>query len=135
MPKFRYTAVGAGGKLVKGVMEVADRAALIERLHAERQLPLEATPTGTGGVMAFLHTGLSADHSLAARELAEFTRELAIMLGAGQDLDRALRFVVDTTHGKRAREIFTDVRDKVRDGAALADALAGHAASFPRLYI
>jgi len=42
MPKFRYTAVGAGGKVVKGVMDVPDRAALVERLHAERQLPLEA---------------------------------------------------------------------------------------------
>ncbi|HEX9461093.1 MAG TPA: type II secretion system F family protein [Alphaproteobacteria bacterium] len=137
MPKFRYTAVGAAGKVVKGIMEAPDRAAVVERLHAERQLPLEAALVGSASsrISALLSLELGAASRLSRRELTEFTRELAVMLGAGQDLDRALRFIVDTTRAKAPRAIFTDIRDKVRDGAALASALSAHADSFPRLYV
>ena len=38
----------------------------------------------------------------ARQEVADLTRELAIMLAAGQDLDRALRFLVDTAPKARA---------------------------------
>ena len=67
--------------------------------------------------------------------LSEITRELAIMLAAGQDLDRALRFVVDNTRNARARAILTRVRDKVRSGSSLAAALAGEPRSFSKLYV
>ena len=137
MPKFRYTAVGAAGKLVKGVMDAPDRAAVVERLHAERQLPLEAAAIGatSSRLSSLLSFELSGTPHLGRRELTEFTRELAVMLGAGQDLDRALRFIVDTTRARVARAILADIRDKVRDGAALATALAAHPESFPRLYV
>ncbi|MBV8535914.1 MAG: type II secretion system F family protein, partial [Alphaproteobacteria bacterium] len=137
MPRFRYTAVGAGGKVVKGVMEAADRAALVERLHAERQMPLEAALDGaaTSRLSGLLNVELGSNPRLSRRQLTEFTRELAVMLAAGQDLDRALRYIVETTRGRVARTIFTEIRDKVRDGAALAGALATHPASFPRLFV
>ena len=57
------------------------------------------------------------------------------MLGAGQDLDRALRFVVENTRNARARGILGNVRDKVRSGSSLAAALAAEPRSFSRLYV
>jgi general secretion pathway protein F len=136
MALFRYTAVNASGKVVKGTMEAADRAAVVDRLHAERQLPLDAVPAGMSrGIWALLNSDVAANRGITRRELADFTRELAVMLGAGQDLDHALRFVVETTRGARAREIFAAIRDKVRGGGALASALVDHTASFPRLYV
>jgi general secretion pathway protein F len=57
------------------------------------------------------------------------------MLAAGQDLDRALRFVVDNSRNARARAILGNVRDKVRSGSSLAAALAGEPRSFSKLYI
>lgn len=137
MPKFRYTAVAPGGKLVKGVLDVPDRAALVERLHADHQLPLEAALDGSAvsRLSALLSLELGSGPRLSRRDLTQFTRELAVMLGAGQDLDRALRFIVDTTRTRVPREIYAAIRDKVRDGAALATALAAHPESFPRLYI
>jgi general secretion pathway protein F len=136
MPKFRYTAVNASGQVVKGVLEAADRAALIDRLHAERQLPLEAvSEDGFRGVWALLNSDLGGARGISNRELGDFTREISVMLGAGQDLERTLRFVVDTTRGSRARTIFSDITDKVRDGSSLAAALAKHPQSFPQLYV
>ena len=136
MAKFRYTAVNPAGKVVKGVMEAHDRAALLDRLHADRQLPIDAVPADAArGFWATLNADLGGERGVTNRELTEFTAELAIMLGAGQDLDRALRFVVETTRSVKARATFVAIRDRVRDGAALATALADHPASFPQLYI
>src|SRR5205823_10587038 len=57
------------------------------------------------------------------------------MLAAGQDLDRALRFVVENTRNARARGILGNVRDKVRSGSSLAAALAAEPRSFSKLYV
>lgn len=136
MAKFRYTAVNAAGKVVKGVMEASDRASLVHRLHADRHMPLEVSPeTSSRGVWTLLNAEYGGKRGIGSRELTDFTRELAVMLDAGHDLDRALRFVVETTRGSKARAVFANIRDKVRDGSALSTALANHPASFPRLYV
>jgi general secretion pathway protein F len=57
------------------------------------------------------------------------------MLIAGQDLDRALRFVVENIGNAKARTILAGIRDKVRAGSSLAAALASDPRSFSRLYI
>jgi general secretion pathway protein F len=118
-------------------MDVPDRAALVERLHAERQMPLEAVLDGAASfrLLALLNAEMGSTPRLSRRELTEFTRELAVMLGAGQDLDRALRFIVETVRGRTPRAIYAAIRDKVRDGATLASALSAHPGSFPRLYV
>jgi general secretion pathway protein F len=51
----------------------------------------------------------------------------------GQDLDRALRFMVETAPNPRVAKIMDRVREKVRGGSALAAALAQEPQSFPRL--
>jgi general secretion pathway protein F len=63
------------------------------------------------------------------------TNELATMLAAGQDLDRALRFVFENAPNAKVRAILGEVRDKVRGGSSLAAALAAEPRSFSRLYV
>jgi general secretion pathway protein F len=82
-----------------------------------------------------LQVELGRGRGLDKTALGEVTRELSIMLGAGQDLDRALRFVVENTRNARARGILGNVRDKVRSGSSLAAALAAEPRSFSKLYI
>jgi general secretion pathway protein F len=136
MPQFRYTAVDAGGRLVKGLLEAESRTALVERLQDQGQVPLSAVPADQRNPLRRLAgTSLLPDQGLSKRAVAEFTRELAVMLGAGQDLDHALRFAVEITTASRAHAIFSDVRDKVRGGATLGAALSAHPATFSRLYV
>src|SRR5215472_4793965 len=136
MASFRWSAVNGGGEVVRGVMEAPDRGAVVERLQRQGQIVLRADPaSGHRGLAELLHLELGGRGGLDKTALAEVTRELAIMLAAGQDLDRALRFVVDNTRSARARAILGNVRDKVRSGSSLAAALAGEPKSFSRLYI
>jgi general secretion pathway protein F len=136
MPSFRWSAINGGGDVVGGVMEAPDRAAVVDRLQRQGQIVLRADPADRrGGLADLLHIELGAARGLDKAALSEVTRELAIMLAAGQDLDRALRFVVDNTRSTRARSILANVRDKVRGGSSLAAALAGEPRSFSKLYV
>src|ERR1700745_2016513 len=135
MPSFRWSAVDGGGEVVSGVMEAPDRAIVVERLQRQGQIVLRADPAdGRRGLGDLLQIELGGARGLDKAALAEVTRELAIMLAAGQDLDRALRFVVDNTRSARARKILGNVRDKVRGGSSLAVALAGEPRSVFTLY-
>src|SRR5215469_8400721 len=136
MPSFRWSAVNPGGEVARGVMEAPDRTTVVERLQRQGQIVLRADPADARrGWADLLQIELRRSRSLDKATLAEITRELAIMLAAGQDLDRALRFVVENTRNARARIILGSVRDKVRSGSSLAAALAGEPKSFSKLYV
>jgi general secretion pathway protein F len=134
MPAFRYTAIGAGGKLSQGVLDVADEIALVEHLRRQGNILMKAEPDGRRPLAA-LDIDILRGNGLRGQEVADVTRELAVMLGAGQDLDRALRFLVETAPNARVRRLLGDVRETVRDGNTLASALSKHPRSFSRLYL
>ncbi|WP_419758771.1 type II secretion system F family protein [Acidisoma sp.] len=134
MPAFRYTAIGAGGKLSEGVLDVADEMALVEHLRRQGSILMRAEPDGRRRLAA-LDIDIFRRDGLRPQEAADITRELAVMLGAGQDLDRALRFLVETASNARLRRLLGDIRDTVRDGNTLAVALSKHPRSFSRLYV
>jgi general secretion pathway protein F len=136
MPSFRWSAINGGGEVVHGVMEAPDRAWVVDRLQRQGQTVLRAHPADRRrGLGDLLQLEIGGVRGLDKNALSEVTRELAIMLAAGQDLDRALRFVVDNTRSTRARAILGRVRDKVRSGSSLAAALAAEPRSFSKLYI
>src|ERR1700732_3081646 len=136
MPSFRWSAVTSGGEVMHGVTEAADRASVVERLQRQGQVVLRAGPAdGRWRLGDLLQIELGGRRGIDRATLGEVTRELAIMLGAGQDLDRALRFVVENVGNTRARAILAEVRDKVRPGSSLAAALAAEPRSFSRLYV
>lgn len=137
MPSFRYTAVSATGELIQGYLDAPSEASVIEQLRRQGNLPMRAEPADRAA--GFLGRVLGAEFgrgsALNGAEVANVTRELAVMLNAGQDLDRALRFLVDTAPNPRTRTVLTSLRDRVRDGSPFAAALAQHPNSFPRLYV
>ena len=136
MPDFRYLAVSATGELQRGVMVAPDEATVIERLQRQGSTPMRADPAGRESAIGrLLHADIGRGHRLRRQEVADLTRELATMLAAGQDLDRALQFMVETAPGARYRAVLVALRDAVRNGGSLAEALAQQQRSFPRLYV
>ncbi len=136
MATFRYVAITPAGEMTRGAMEAASPQAVIEALRRQGNIPVRADPeTGTFSIGAVLNASLGGGSKLRRQEVADLTRELAIMLTAGQDLDRALRFLVETAPNARVAGILDQIRAGVRDGASLATVLARFPASFPRLYI
>jgi general secretion pathway protein F len=136
MAGFRYTAIARGGETTSGVMEADSEAEVIARLQREGSIPLKAEPDGGGGSWRRLLTlEIGRGQALSRQELADVTRELSLMLGAGQDLDRALRFLLQSANRPRLRQSLQRIRDSVRDGASLASAMSQQPRNYPRLYV
>ena len=138
MPAFRYVALDAAGAVRRGVIEAASEAEVIDRVRREGSLPMRCEPAerrGGGSLRELLTQDFGRGGALRRQEVAHLTRELAIMLAAGQDLDRALRFLVETAPNRRMREVLGSLREAVRDGSSFAAALGRHPRSFPRLYV
>jgi general secretion pathway protein F len=135
MPSFRYTAITPGGETMRGVMDAADESFVIETLRKQGNIPLRADPATSSFLASLLMMEFGGGARLTRQEVANFTRELSIMLDAGQDLDRALRFLVDTAPNARVRAVTDSIRTAVRDGTSFAVALSRQPKSFPRLYV
>ncbi|MEA2779008.1 MAG: ral secretion pathway protein [Rhodospirillaceae bacterium] len=136
MPSFRYMAIAPSGELSRGVMEAASETAVVERLQRLGNLPMRVEPADGGSFLAgVLHMEFGRRSTLRRQEVANITRELAIMLDAGQDLDRALRFLVETAPNARMRTVLERIRDAIRDGGTMAAALGQQPRSFSPLYV
>jgi general secretion pathway protein F len=134
MTQFRYKAVSAAGELLQGQMEAASVEEVVGHLQDQGHVPLEAQPAdaagGGSGFAALLHRG-----PFSGDQLAQFTHQLATLLGAGQPLDRALGILLDLPEGERAKKLIERVRDRVRGGTPLSQALEDEHGVFPKLYV
>jgi general secretion pathway protein F len=134
MTTWRFKAVDGKGRAIDGEMDAPDEASVVARIRRDGALPLVVSQA-RGSL--FGRISLSAGHGdvLSRQEIANITRELATMLGAGQDIDHALRFLVETAPGRRAGRALGALRDDVRNGSTLAAAMAKQTGSFSRLYV
>ncbi len=133
MAEFRYVAIDAAGQTQRGVMDAATEAEVVARLQRQGSIPMRAEPAG-GALAGLLHQQVGR-RGMGRQDVTDLTRELAVMLAAGQDLDRSLRFLAETAPNRRVLATVEALRRTVRDGGSLAAALAEHPGSFPRLYI
>lgn len=136
MTLYRYKAVDGSGAIVEGEMEAESERAVAARLQNSGMLPLRARPAGAGSIRDVLSMELTPRRrGLSQRQLALLTRELATLLQAGVELEKALDILVSLAENDLVARIAGGVLEDVRGGTSLADALGRHGDSFPRLYV
>ncbi|MBW3550469.1 MAG: type II secretion system F family protein [Proteobacteria bacterium] len=134
MPLYTYKALNSRGEMLDGQMEAATDAEVVVRLQDQGHLPVEARLASEGGGVASWRSLFKAKAFAGAR-LVQFTQQLAILLGAGQPLDRALTILLELPEDEAAKRTVSDVRDAVRGGTSLSAALERQHGTFSRLYI
>jgi general secretion pathway protein F len=133
MPLFRYKALSPAGESLDGQMEAASAAEVIAKLQDAGNIPVEAKPAdeaGGGGLGALFRRS-----EMNAAQVLQFTQQLATLLGAGQPLDRALQILLDLPESQSARRVIERIRETVRGGAPLSQALEQQHGVFTRLYV
>lgn len=129
MARFAYEALTGAGRTVHGVQE-ASSAPEAERSLRDRGLrPLELAPASRPA----LREGSRMRRRPAA--VAAVFRQLATLLAAGFPLDRALGTVETLTGREDVARALSDVRESVRAGSSLADALDEEGEVFPSLSV
>ena len=137
MPVFEYKALSAAGKPVQGLREAESpktlRAALkrdgvfLTEVLGEKQQ--QAQQAREVNVRRWVVGRVSAD------DLAIMTRQLAVLVHAGIPLVEALAALVEQVEHDRLKRVISDVKQRVNEGASLADALAVHRKVFTNLYV
>jgi len=131
MPLFEYKAVAPSGETVQGTMEAASLDMVVLKLQEAGNIPLQAKEAG-GFSLSSLRLGR---RGMNLREVGEFTQQLSTLLGAGLPLDRSLQVLLELSESEKIKRTVTEIRDRVREGGSLSDALEEQHGAFNRLFV
>lgn len=131
MGAFEYTALDAGGREQKGILE-GDGARQVRQLLRERQL-LPVSVTEVAQKEAKRQRSFSFTR-VSATDLSLFTRQLATLVRAGLPLEESLLAVSQQTEKPRVQSIILGVRSRVMEGHTLADGFTEFPRVFPEIY-
>jgi general secretion pathway protein F len=128
MNAFRYRAATPEGRIVEGVLRAPSREGVLADLRARSLFPV-AVEEADGAAEA----GSGPRASAAAR--IQMTRTIATLLEAGFPADRALAAAAELIEQPALRGVVQAVRQDVRGGRSLSEALAAHPRVFPPMYV
>ena len=136
MPVFAYRGLAPNGRTINGVIDADSPRNARGKLRELGIFPTELSPeqvaTKKPGMQRWLPT---FGRRIPATELSLLTRQLSALLGAGVQLVDALGALSDQTSRAVTKRVLSQVRENVREGSSLADALAVHPDTFSDLYV
>jgi general secretion pathway protein F len=137
MPVFEFKALSAAGKPMTGLREADSPRTLRSVLRREGVFLTEVLGEKAQQQAASRDVNVRRwlGSRVSAQELAVATRQLAVLVKAGVPLVEALTALVDQVEHERLKRVLGDVKQRVNEGASLADALASHPRVFTQLYV
>jgi len=143
MPVYRYRAVNPAGEIATGELEAANEAEIVGRLRDQGLLPTQiAHGSGAAPVAAGVpraegapRRSMFASKTVTRDQLLGITRELSTLLRAGLPLDRALEVLIGLAPTPVAGALLQGIRDDVRGGKSLSQALDERRLVFSRFYV
>lgn len=126
MATFHYRAVRMDGSAANGEIDAGDRASAIVSLRRMGTTPLELA------IVASPAPGRPAASpgGKGRKAAATIIGELAVLLGAGLQLDRALGLAIENVEDPKAAAHFADILRGVREGVPLSRAMTQRAGLF-----
>jgi general secretion pathway protein F len=141
MPLYAYRAVSPAGEVSTGELDAANESEIVDRLRDQGMMPMRIAPaTGAGanagaGAARAPRRSLFAPRRVTRDNLLAITRELATLLRAGLPLDRALEVLIGLAPTLPVASLLQGIRDDVRGGKALSQALDARREVFSRFYV
>ena len=131
MTLFVYKALTPAGEHLEGQMDAVTRAEVIGKIQAAGNIPITAKELSTGFSLENL---FSKSKTVNQKQVGEFTDQLATLLNSGMPLERSLSVMIDILDDERMLSMVEQIRDKVRGGGTLSDAL-GDQHVFSNMYV
>lgn len=131
---FRYTALDQAGNRVSGEIEAPSQELAIRHLTDAGYFPIDATQRAAGS-QSIGGSLLEFGRSTSAMQITEFTRQLAMLLGAGLTLIRAIGLIEEDSGNPRVRNLARRIRGDIAGGKSLAEALEAQGRQFPPVFV
>ena len=138
MPIYAYTGLTTQGRTVAGVIDADSpknarlslrRTGIFPTAVTEERATQAATAVSTTGGLSRLF------ERVPARELALLTRQLATLTKAGLPLVECLGTLIEQMERAPLKRVLSHVRQQVREGRSLAEALQAHPRVFSPIYV
>src|SRR4051794_13781310 len=134
MPTYRYESKNAAGKVTSGVLQAGDLAAASAQLRSRGEYILALAPADSGVKKAGL-SSLNLSFGPSAKDVCNFTSQLAVMIRAGISIRAAIEGVADQTENPKFKQMLVQMRKDVDSGKQLSDALRRYPKVFSLIYI
>ena len=140
MPLYSYRAVSPAGDVSSGELDAANEAEIVDRLRDQGLLPMQIAQS-LGRAATGAPTARPARQSwfsprrVTRENVLGITRELATLLRAGLTLDRSLELLISLATSLPVAVMLQGIRDEVRGGKALSQALDARRDIFSRFYV
>jgi general secretion pathway protein F len=140
MALFAFQAVRASGESVAAQIDATTEFEAIERVREQGLILLSIKPAAHAAMAAqaanksFI-ANFFRSRTVKRDQVIAFTRDLSNLVSAGLPLDRAFELLTSLAESGPMAVLMQDLRDRVRGGKALSQALAEHPKQFDRLYI
>jgi general secretion pathway protein F len=141
VPVYAYKGVTEAGRNAKGYVDAENLRAARAKLRRDGVYPTDlAESAAASPARERAREGVARRFSLpslrrvSTLDLALATRQLATLVGAGIPLVEALGALTEQVESSRLKGLVGGVRDRVNEGASLADAM-GQAGVFGDLYV
>jgi general secretion pathway protein F len=136
VPVFAYRGLASNGRAVNGVIDADSPRNARGKLRELGIFPTELNEGEAASPSRSLRQWLPViGRRIPTTELALLTRQLSALLGAGVQLVDALGALSEQSARTATKTILSQVRESVREGSSLADALAAYGDVFSELYV
>jgi type IV pilus assembly protein PilC len=137
MPTYRYQTRNSGGQTSVGVLTADSALAAAQQLRAQGTTVLQLTPLASAQAKTFLQRLKSVNYSSgpSAKDILNFTTQLAVMVRAGISLRGALEGIAEQVENPKFRDILMEIKQDVESGKAFSEALVRHPKQFGPLYV
>ena len=133
MINFQYKAALTDGSIVNGVLTGDSREHVVAQLQALGQIPIRVEKDD--GLTTASPLKLRRRKKVTEQQLADSTRDLATLLRAGMPLDGALGTLISLADGSALAGLLDNIRQRVKQGATLADAMEEQGKVYSRFYV
>ena len=138
MPKFLYTARAVDGEIRSGSQEAKDREDLAHILRTQGIVMTSANEEGsvtTIGALGKMVRGAKPFRGVSLVDKIMFTRNLAVMIGAGLALNKALSVLEEQAENQKLKAIIAEVANNVQAGKSFSECIGAHPDAFSDLYV
>lgn len=132
MERFKYRAINAKGRTVRGLIGAANEVDLYNQLQSAGLELVQCVPVSSEKTTKGITIGRPR---VKVRDLIQLFVHLEQMQAAGVPLLDALADVRDTTENPTLRDIMSEIYRDVSEGTSLSEAMERHPKVFTNLYV
>jgi len=127
LTKFNWTGTDKRGVKMKGDYSAKNETMVRAELRRQGITPLSVSKQGKPLFGA-------AGSSIKAREIAVFSRQIAVMMAAGVPIVQGLDIIASGQSNVRMKNMLVDLKTSIEGGSSLAESMAKYPVQFDELY-